>query len=322
MLSALAVTALLSLSDPPGDAVGNGTLTAPTATLFRERDTFDLRRVTVPEGDSLVLEVELGRFSTSFPQALVELYLSDTDPAATASAGSQNLLPGSGLRLPLGQSWRYAVRIVGDEVRLFSGENGSARDITGRAGLRVSVSGNTLRVYTTLPRLERFSLYGVSGSYDPFSTDGWRQLRETPSPWGFSGAQASPVLDVLAETPEQQQQALAQGVLPEVRASVAEGGWLLVAGAGLVLAFAGIVARLSFGRRPPEQALPGSELEPEVNLEPAPISASTPLSPLTEAEVQRRVAGLQAAARGEAEFTVLPRAKPAAVIVVPEPVMN
>lgn len=255
----LLVAALLSVSDPAGDAGKD--LTAPTATIFRQTDTFDIRSVSIDDAPTLSFSVQLERF-TRFPGVLLELYLGDTNRDTTAAASGTELLPGSGFQLPGGAGWRYAFRIVGDDVQVFElqGGGGSPADITEASGARFSISGNTLRVETNLPVPKPLSVYAMSGSFDPFSKTGWRAVRDEPSPWGFSGTAASPVLDILADTPDAQERALEQGVLPEVRARVNEPGWLALAGAGVALAVAGLAVSLSLGRQTPIS--PASYLAP------------------------------------------------------------
>ena len=244
----LFVAALLSVTDPVGD-VGTH-LTAPMATALRQGDAFDIRSLTVFDTSTLTFSISLEHV-TRFPGAVLELYLGESAPSETFAT---ELLRGSALRLPSGASWRYAFRIIGDEVEVFNGQNGDATDITRASGAQLSISGNTLTVKTDLAVPERLSVYGMSGSFDPFSEAGWRRVRAELSPWGFSGAATSPVLDILADTPEAQERALEQGVLPEIRASVSEPGWLTLAGAGVAVALAGFAARLRWGRR--EESLP------------------------------------------------------------------
>lgn len=309
MLDALLLAALLSVTDPPGDAVGGGalgsdTLTAPTATLFRQRDTFDIRSLVVLADDTVTLQLDMNRASDAFPQAILEIYLSDTDVSRTPG-GTHDLLPGSQLRLPSGASWRYAFRIVGTTVQVFDGQSGAATDVTEASGAQLRASGDRFTLTTDLPRPGRFSLYGMSGSYDPFSLSGWRTLRETPSPWGFSGTAPSPVLDVIAESAGVQERALAQGVLPEIRASFAQPGWLTVAGVGTLIALAGVVARFSVGRR--EEAAP----------------PAAHLAPLSERAIRQRAKALRALEQGQGKLTPVASSPPLETEPAPpEPVMK
>lgn len=284
MLEALLLAALLSVSDPASDALG-ADLGAPSAAAFRAQGVFDLRRLEVLESDTLALTLTLGRVGNSFPQAIIELYLSDAEVT-----GSSALLPGSAMQLPTGASWRYAVQIIGTRARLFeAAPDGGVTDITEAGSAALTVAGNTLtfRADVALPR--RFSLYGMSGSYDPFSPDGWRRLRDAPAPWGFTGDAPSPALDIVAEDAQVQAQALAQGVLPEIRASFAQPGWLAVAGMGVLVALAGVAARFTLGRQP---AL----------LPPAPH-----LAPFPQGAVRERRRALKALAQGRATLLAPPR---------------
>jgi len=292
----LVLTALLSITDPSGDALGLG-LTAPTATLLRQRDAFDILSLEVFDQDTLTVQVTLGQVGGAFPEGILELYLSDAE-----TTGTRDLLAGSGLHLPPGTSWRYAVRIVGETVQVFSGQGGTRRDITRASGAQLSVSGTTLTLTTELPRPRRFSVYGMSGSYDPFSPDGWRTLRETPSPWGFSGTAPTPVLDIVAESAAVQERALEQTVLPEIRASFAQPGWLIVAGIGVAIALAGVAARFTSGRRV------------------GTVVPAAYLAPLTEKIVRQRAAALEALRKGQG--TLAPSTNPEAELPAPpEPVM-
>ena len=296
MLEALLALALLSVTDPPGDAGSH--LRAPTAAVWG-RGAFDVPEVTVADAPTLTLSVTLESLSRGFPEALLEFYLADPEVPGAAA-----LLDGSSLGLPEGATWRYAVRVVGDRVQLFGGSSGVPVDVTEASGAALTVSGNTLTVRTALPVPERFSLYGMSGSYDPFSASGWRETRSAPSPWGFSG-NASPVLDVVSDDPAGQERALTTGVLPEIRASFSQPGWLLVAGAGALLALLGLSARLTWGR------------------ERAEVTTNPHLPPFAEREVRRRARLLRAfaAGRGRLEPPGEPQTEDAEP-PAPEPVLS
>ncbi len=294
----LLVAALLSVTDPAGDVGTN--LTAPTATIFRQGDAFDIRSVTVYDAPTLGFSIGL-ESPARFPGALLELYLGGP---ASSTAGTE-LLAGSALRLPEGASWRYAFRIAGNDVKVFEQQGGRPVDITEASGAQLGVSGNMLNVRTILPVPEPLSVYGMSGSFDPFSPSGWREVRAKPSPWGFSGRAASPVLDVLADTPEVQARALEQGVLPEVRASVSKPGWLALAGAGVVVACAGLFFRLSSGRR--------VEVPPALHL-----------APFTDKDRRRRARVLRDLSRVQGKLVLAkePPKTDAEPKPPPEPVLN
>lgn len=302
MVAALFLSALLSLTDPAGDAVGNGSLTAPTATSFRSADAFDIRSITVPDTDTFGFRLELGALPPpeAFPQAMIEIYLHD---AGVPTPGQNALLPGSGMRLPEGVGWHLAFQFVAGELSVFAPDaRGAAQEVSEALEARVEVEGNTLVVTTDAPIPRRFSLYGLSGAFDPFSDSGWRALRREASPWGFSSVdQQFPVLDVIADTYAQQQQALAQGVLPEIRASFTQERWLLLTGAGMLIALAGLTARF-FVRNPRQELRQASRPAAA-----APVSAPRPggpLAPLTPASLSARAEALHALKGGGRESSL------------------
>lgn len=307
MVSALFLATLLTLSDPAGDAVGNGTLAAPTASTFRSAEAFDLRTVSVPDAATfgVALEYALIPPPDAFPQAITELYLHDAEAAARGRAGRAALLPGSGMHLPEGRGWHAAFRVVGETVQMFSPDGAPSPEafpdeVTGAYGARVRREGNTLFITTALQMPGRFSLYGMTGVYDPFSETGWRALRAEPSPWGFSSLdQGVPVLDVITDTYAQQQGAINAGVLPEIRAPVAQEGWLLLAGAGVVVALLGLTARFLVRRDAPHSV-------PKASPDAAP-RPDLPLAPPTPA---LRMAALEALREGRATLTPAPTPSP------------
>ena len=242
-LPAHALATLLSLTDPAGDATGDGTLVAPSAEAF-DHASFDARRVAVSDAETLTLRLELATPISSpadqaGPQAITELYL-DSEPG-----GAKVLLPGSDMRLGSG-GWEVAFQIIGERLRVFRLDaQGNPVEATDALGARLVREGNTLLITTSLETPERFSLYGLVGSYDPFSETGWRRVSLEPSPWHFSSpTQTRPVIDVIADDAGLQIRAVERGVLPEIRASFQQRRWLLLASAGVAVALGGLALRL------------------------------------------------------------------------------
>lgn len=253
VLEALVLATLLHTTDPAGDALGAGALTPPTATLFRDRDSFDLRGVELGRSEEGTLNVRLGLGAPpeNFPTAITELYIgSGAAPGGVTEPSSEQLLSASGFRFPEGQSWRYALRIVGTEVRLYRATKTGTADVTKSSLIAVQVQGDTLNIATRLGVPEALQLYGLKGAFDPFSASGWRDVRPRPSPWGFSGQQTTPVLDVLAPEPALQQRAFAQLELPQIRATRTQPGWLALAIAGASLSLLSLMARYLLASEP------------------------------------------------------------------------
>ncbi|MEM7735364.1 MAG: glucodextranase DOMON-like domain-containing protein [Deinococcota bacterium] len=251
MTPVLLLTALLSVADPQGDAIGQGNLTPPSAVVFRAPGIFDVQHIDVLDQASFGFELTMGQLSNpwrlpngfSFP--IIEVYLS------THSGGQTLLLPGSNMSLPTGQRWNYAFRITGDQFNVYRAtDQDIAIDVSEDAGARLEVTGNTLRVQTNITMPESFSVFGMVGSYDPFNETGWREVTREPTPWAFSSREPTvPVIDVIADSFSMQRAALAQGVLPEIRSAVRHDGWLIVAAVGFVFMLIGSVGQLWWGGR-------------------------------------------------------------------------
>ncbi len=107
--------AALTLADPTGDAIGDGTLTAPTAPIYASSAIFDLHEVTVEADETgATVRVALGAIENAsglpegFSGVVIDVYL-DTGPG-----GADTTLTGPDMRMPDGLGWEYGVRISGD----------------------------------------------------------------------------------------------------------------------------------------------------------------------------------------------------------------
>lgn len=248
--------ALLHLQDPAGDAVGDGTLSPPTAPVYANTSDFDLQSVTVTDDANLTVDVTLGSVSNpgnlpnGFSNPVVEVYLD------TAPGGAHALLPGSGLSMPAKRGWNVALRVTGDLVYAVTpqpeGDPGSWR----HQPAAVDVRGNTLVVHTDLRRPDNADVYALTGVYDPFSQDGWRALSSGVSPWAFSSdSQKAPVVDLLASGMNAQRRAIDSGVLVTYRSPTHGIGWLLLMALGLIVAALGAVLRRRVPREAPARPL-------------------------------------------------------------------
>jgi len=295
-LGTLLAVAAMVLTDPTGDAAGDGTLTAPSAPIYANASIFDLQEVEV-EGDDTgaTLRITLGSLenASSLPEGfsgvIVDVYV-DAEPG-----GATITLPGPGMRMPPGRGWQFGVRISGDGAyavryaELTDGGNAldpgepasvgnagaaqagaepaaepeAALDDLGRVPLAIARDGSTLSVRIPWPVGEHPEVYAMSGVYDPFTPTGWRPLAAAPSPWAFSGVdQAVPVVDVLAPDADAQERALRSAVLPRMRTrSALASPWLLVMAAGLALAALGLWLRRKVA---PDTAVGAPEQPPEV----------------------------------------------------------
>ena len=290
---ALALTALLSFQDPAGDTFGDGSLVAPTAAVFRTLGSFDLLGAEVLDTPELTLALTFAALPNpldlpnGFSLPIIELYVGDE------TAGSPDLLPGSGMSLPGGSSWHYAFRLTGDRVQAFVAEAGPSEgnavdggavgpekrvELSAADGLEVTVDDNVVTLKTPLPRPESLTLYGLVGGYSPFSDSGWQGLSAVPAPWTFSSAeQTVPVVDVLAEDENAQAQAVATRTLPALRraappAPPRENRWLLLVAGGVVVALVGLTGRFTVPKTDFHTGLPADH---EAARAPVPASAQT-----------------------------------------------
>ncbi|MBS3932812.1 MAG: hypothetical protein KGZ35_00495 [Truepera sp.] len=278
MIHALILASLLTLHDPVGDAFGNGNLLPPTDVVFRTPGVFDAQLLEVPDTPTFSIRLTMGRLNNpwdlpyGFSLPIIEFYLD------TGAEGERNLLPGSGMSLPPGVTWNYALRITGESLTVLAPgiEAGQPIDITDSANARLAVEGDTIIVTTDLPRPTRFSLYGMVGSYDFFDPTGWRPVLPEPTAGAFgSPTQQVRAIDILAEDVESQARAIDTGILPEIRPQARRDGWLQLMGLGVLLALVGVVGRLLRSR--PVQPQPPPTSPPE-----APVLAlPPPLRPIT-----------------------------------------
>ena len=318
---ALALAALV-LTDPTGDAIGDGTLTAPTAPIYASSAIFDLHEVEVAGDDSgTTVKVTLGAIENAaglpegFSGVVVDVYLD------TAPEGAETTLDGPNMRMPEGRGWQYAIRISGDgayavadseraeaaatalpgaaapvepadatEAAEADAEAAEADvepgpDTLGRVPLTISRDGSTLSVRLPWVVEDRFEVYAMTGVYDPFTPTGWRPLSTTPSPWAFSGnEQVVPVVDLLAPDAATQERALRSGVLPrpETRAG-STSWWLLLMALGVALAGAGLWFRRRVQPQRVEAAVPAPETDEEATSDSvAETDEGTPSDPVAD----------------------------------------
>ena len=278
------LTVLFSITDPPSDAIGDGSLTPPTGALYASSAVFDIHELTLQSTDDGELVVVLtmaeldkdADYINGFRSLVADVYI-DIAP------DGENALytPGEWLLEP-GEGWEYLVRLTPDGTYGF--EPGVTSD--GAELLATEVDGSTLFVYlpTALRVAEDYEpyAYALTGLYDPFSADSWRAVASVASPWSFSSDAEvpNPVLDLTAPDFEQQEAAMQNRVLPKQHVTISHSlWWVVVMLAGLVIAVVGWVLR--FQKRPapapePEQADVAAEEEPQPDAEAAPAEELSP----------------------------------------------
>lgn len=274
----LLILAALTLTDPTGDAFGDGELVAPTSPIYANPAIFDIHELHVDriggEGTLRPAEVRLTlagvaldpSMASGFSGAVFDVYID------TGEGGIEHTLPGPGMLMPPNSGWEYALRI-GPDAAFAVAHDGLVPDadstdtdadagadagadlvaavmlpdgrMLARTPVTVVIDGNTLRVMLPWNLPSQYYAYAVSGVHDSFSASAWRQLAAAPSPWAFSGGnQRVPVVDLIADSQAEQVRALQDGVLPRVGGTSGGGWpWLLVMAAGVGLAVYGLLQR-------------------------------------------------------------------------------
>jgi C-terminal binding-module, SLH-like, of glucodextranase len=286
----LAVIALLTLTDPVSD-IGDGTVRPPTAAISRPIGALDVTQLEFYDTETVTFSLTFASLtnpfdlSNGFTFPVIEVYLDDY-----SDTGSTTLLPGSGMRLPGGASWKYAFKLTGDTLQTFEATAEGWQEVSSKYSTTVSVRGNSVVVSSSLSYPERFDAYGMVGSYTPFNETGWMPISPSKSPWAYSSeTQTFPVLDVIAPTFEAQRSALASGVLPVIKPPRPTNPWIFVMISGILLALVGVMLRFAPGRKAVPKPLLSPTTKP-ATAHPGPYqseplkSRSTTLQNLTEDE--------------------------------------
>lgn len=257
---------LLSVTDPTGDALGDGSVTLPTQPAIRP-EALDLRSFEVwPRGDSLSFRVGFGALDnpwnapSGFSAQTLDIFVGTRTGGETRLA-DLNMVTGGG------SGWQYHLRVTG-----FGGYWSAAPEMadsvtqvaSGSAGIAGAVGaalppppqvmvegGNTLVIHTDLPR-GRYLYWVTSSVYSPFSATGVLSPGGS-GPFAVTSPQGDstlPVpLDVLAEEDSPQPFNLAMlspvGRLTDLRP------WLLWA-LGLLSLGLGLAASVLLWRTPRE----------------------------------------------------------------------
>jgi hypothetical protein len=193
-----AATVLFSLSDPKGDAHGDGGYTLPERI---DEATLDLRTFTaVNQNGQLELRLTMDRVANpenapnGFSGPAFEVFLAQ-------SRGGVSALGPSGFFAPSGRGWQYRVSLNGFQARLEA-----APSLEADAPIvppTVRVEGSDVVIDTSLPA-RQYAFWAFVGVYDPLSRDG---LRIPVTRWS-AGQLASPiedappVVDVLSSEPQ------------------------------------------------------------------------------------------------------------------------
>ncbi len=247
ILLILVLNLLLNFSDPINDGYGNSSLAQPTDIIYRSVNAIDIVDFEIKNKSKLSFSIsfsDLNRapdLKNGFSLAIIEAYFED-EPK---SKRSNQLLPGSGMRLANTESWHYAFQITGDYLKVFENTTSGIIDISNKHIVELAIDGNTINISTDIPKKRNLQSYLMAGNYTPFNATGWKEITNYPNPWSYSSlTQSKPVIDLFAETIDLQKQAIDSGVLKAIQPSKdAKNLWRWLMIWGLALAIIGFFAK-------------------------------------------------------------------------------
>jgi C-terminal binding-module, SLH-like, of glucodextranase len=195
--SALAAgTVLYSVSDPQGDALGDGVYALPST--VKDPSSLDLRTFTASDS-AQKLALRLSFASVQNPE-LAPNGFSDTaiDVFLNTERGGIEELGFTGFHTPPGRGWRYHLHVNGWNAELFTAKNVplSARV---SSKVKVQVDGANIVLSTQLPA-DAYRYWAFVSLYDPLSKNGVQEVSSEASALGISSnlQDAPSVLDVLS----------------------------------------------------------------------------------------------------------------------------
>lgn len=171
----------LILSDPAGDAHGNGSYQLPSQPQPLSPDALDLRQVSI-DGDPLVFRVSFGAVQN--PWDLPSGYSAGvTDIFVKTNQEGLKTLPDLGLQVAGG--WRYHIRVNGAEASLEALEGnlveGTPTKLIALARPTVHLEGTTLVIQTQIPA-GNYGYWVTSSVYSPLSPRGLLMPSDSISP--------------------------------------------------------------------------------------------------------------------------------------------
>ena len=263
----LALSLFLHIADPVNDGYGNSSLTPPSSIYYRSVNAIDITDFSLSKGSKLGFSISFSDLSNpnnlkyGFSLPIIEVYFDDNNEQAK----SNTLLAGSGMRLGKGENWHYAFKFSGDFVRLYENTASGIVDISKLQQLELSTDGNTVFLSTDLAKKRNLKAYVLAGNYSAFSVTGWKEISKQLSPWSYSSkSQTRPVVDLVAENSELQEQAINSGILPRVSSGAnSQILWRTIMLLGLLLAILGLIAK-SIATKKPTRSIESSKLAERV----------------------------------------------------------
>ena len=186
-----------AITDPIGDAHGDGTYVLPTRPAL-SADALDLREFTAQtDGKTMTFRVSFGAMQNPW-QLPGGQSAAVTDIFVKTGLGGANTLPE--LNLNVNEGWQYHIRVAGGHASMESaGADGKA--LTPQDPPQVSVEGTTLVISTSIPA-GKYGYWLTSSFYTPFSKTGLLLPSAQAGPSALSTARANPPVPVDVLAPE------------------------------------------------------------------------------------------------------------------------
>jgi hypothetical protein len=191
-------TVLYSVSDPQGDALGDGVYALPST--VKDASVLDLRTFTASEvKQKLELRLSFGsvqnpeRAPNGFSEPVIDIFL-NTERGGIEELGT------TGFHSPPGRGWRYHLRVNGWNALLETAKN-APQGARVSSKVSVQVDGANIILATQLPS-EAYRYWAFVSLYDPLSKHGVTEVSSEASALHLSSnlQDAPTVLDVLSPT--------------------------------------------------------------------------------------------------------------------------
>ncbi|WP_229844241.1 glucodextranase DOMON-like domain-containing protein [Deinococcus indicus] len=196
MLSIPLLAAQITVTDPAGDARGDGGYVLPTRPAITA-EMLDLRAFTADStGQTMRFTVSFGQMGNPW-NAPGGFSAGVTDIFVKGALGGQQVLADTGLRVRGQGGWQYHLRVTGVGATLT--EANTLGRLTVRAAPTVRVDGTSLVIDTDLPA-GKYGYWVTSSVYTPLSASGLLRPSQDVRPDALQAgrADAPTPVDVLA----------------------------------------------------------------------------------------------------------------------------
>lgn len=240
--TALAASLLLSLSDPIGDANGDGTYQLPSSLSDEQKASLDLRSFEAYNNNgSLQLEIGLSALANPLNSPM-GFSVPEIDVYIKTALGGAHILGSSGFRTPNTSGWQYHIKINPFRARIFEQKEGQSK-ATERAiedfKLKIETKGSKVIINSTISNTA-YSYWVTTSLYDPLTPDGIQMAGTMAGPYTLATSlpHSPSAIDVLYE--KRQSGLYATRVLPPIGKNEDHRPWFLLA-IGMVAALVSLV---------------------------------------------------------------------------------